>query len=96
MEEWDLEEDGTGAVSQLTSFQKDVLHALAAYDDKYTARALTDFAHGTVDEVSRALDALCDADIVVRLRVRGDYGCELAAGKTLASPSQRFGVVAIP
>ena len=72
MEEWDLEEDGTGAVSQLTSFQKEVLHALAAYDDKYTARALTDFAHGTVDEVSRALDALCDADIVTRSGSGGD------------------------
>ena len=66
MEEWDLEEDGTGAATQLTSFQKEVLHALAAYDDKYTARALTDFAHGTVGEVSRALDVLCDADIVTR------------------------------
>ena len=67
-----MEEDGTGAVSQLTSFQKDVLHGLAAYDSKYTARALTDFAHGTVDEVSRALDALCDADIVTRSGSGGD------------------------
>ena len=72
MEEWDLEEEGTGAAPQLTPFQQEVLNAVAAYEHKFTARALTDFAHGTVDEVSRALDALCDADIVTRSGSGGD------------------------
>ena len=72
MEEDDLEEDGTGAAPQLTPFQQEVLNAVAAYEHKFTARALTDFAHGTVDDVSRALDALCDADIVTRSGSGGD------------------------
>ena len=66
MEEDDLEEDGTGAAPQLTPFQQEVLNAVAAYEHKFTARALTDFVSGTVGQVSRALDALCDADIVTR------------------------------
>ena len=66
MEEDDLEEDGTGAAPQLTPFQQEVLNAVAAYEHKFTARALTDFVRGTVGQVSRALDALCDADIVTR------------------------------
>ena len=66
MEEDDLEEDGTGAAPQLTPFQQELLNAVAAYEHKFTARALTDFVRGTVGQVSRALDALCDADIVTR------------------------------
>ena len=66
MEEWDLEEEGTGAAPQLTPFQQEVLNAVAAHEHKFTARALTDFVRGTVGQVSRALDALCDADIVKR------------------------------
>ena len=61
-----MEEDGTGAAPQLTPFQQEVLNAVAAYEHKFTARALTDFVRGTVGQVSRALDALCDADIVTR------------------------------